>query len=73
MDNNNEILSGIDKIILNENEIKKEGILKDQGNPVTKNEILNLFNMEKSMCKILFEKYKDNKIMKGKASGFFVN
>ena len=61
-----------DKLILsNEIEIKKEGILKDQGNPITKNEILNLLIMEKSMCKIIYEKYEDYKIKKGKASGFF--
>ena len=28
-------------------------ILKDQGNPVSKNEILNLLKKEKSMCKII--------------------
>ena len=72
IDNNNEIISEIDKLILkNESEIKKEGILKGQGNPVSKKEIFELFNMEKSMCKIFYEKIEDNEIKKGKASGFF--
>ena len=72
IDNNNEIISEIDKLILkNEIEIKKEGILKGQGNPVSKKEIIELFNMEKSMCKIFYEKIENNEIKKGKASGFF--
>ena len=50
--------------------LKKEGILKDQGNPVSKNEIIELFNMEKSMCKIIYEKIVNDEIKKGKASGF---
>ena len=51
--------------------MKKEGILKDQGNPISKNEILNLLKMEKSMCKIIYEKIEDNEIKKGKGTGFF--
>ena len=39
MDNNKEKISEIDKLILEESEIKKEGVLKDQGNPISKNEI----------------------------------
>ena len=71
IDNNNEIISEIDKLILKDEMIlKKEGILKDQGNPVSKNEIIELFNMEKSMCKIIYEKIVNNEIKKGKASGF---
>ncbi len=51
-------------------EIKKEGILKEQGNPVSKNEVDELFKMEKSMCKVIYERIEDNKIKKGKGSGF---
>ena len=69
--NNNEIISEIDKLILKDKiEIKKEGILKEQGNPVSKSEVDELFKMEKSMCKIIYEKIVDNKIKKGNASGF---
>ena len=71
IDNSNEAITEIDKLILDKNEIKKEGILKDQGCPVSKKEILDLLSMEKSMCKIIFEKYEDNVIKKGKGSGFF--
>ena len=71
IDNNKEIISELDKLILkDENELKKEGILKEQGNPVTKKEIIELFNMENSMCKILYEKIENKKIKKGKATGF---
>ena len=69
MDNNDEILSKIDKLILSDElDIKKEGIIQGQGNPITKEEIMNLFNMDKSMCKISFETLKGDK---GKGSGFF--
>ena len=75
INNNNEIISEIDKLILKDKiEIKKEGILKEQGNPVSKNEVDELFKMEKSMCRIKFEKIDekiDEKIKKGIASGFF--
>ena len=72
IDNNEEIISTIDNILKDELEMKKEGILKDQGNPVSKIEILNLLKMEKSMCKIINEKIQNNKIKKGKGTGFFV-
>ena len=72
IDNNKDIINEIDKIIIkDEIEMQKEGILKDQGNPINKNEILNLLKMEKSMCKIIYEKIEDNKIKKGKGTGFF--
>ena len=72
IDNNNDIIKEIDNLILkDEIEIKKEGILKEQGNPVSKNEIIELLKMEKSMCKIIFEKIENNEIKKGKGSGFF--
>jgi len=69
IDNNEELLLKIDKLILsNELDIKKEGIIQGHGRPITKDEIFNLFKMEKSMCKILYETL-DGK--KGKGSGFF--
>ena len=69
IDNNSELLSKIDKLILsNELNIMKEGIIQGHGNPITKEEILNLFKMEKSMCKISFETLKGNI---GKGTGFF--
>ena len=72
IENNQDIIPEIDKLILkDEIEVKKEGILKDQGSPVKKSEINELLKMEKSMCKINYEKIKDNKIKKGKATGFF--
>ena len=45
---------------------KKECILEGQNGPMTKEEILKLFKLEESMCKIKFEKIVKNKIMKGK-------
>ena len=69
IENNNEIISKIDKLILSDElDIKKEGIIHGQGNPVTKEEIMDLFEMEKSMCKILYETLDNNK---GKSTGFF--
>ena len=64
IDNNNDILSEIDKLIIkDEIEMEKEDIMKEQENPITQNELLKLFKMEKSMCKI-YEKI-DDKINKG--------
>ena len=69
IDNNEEIIMKIDKMILSEEiDIKKEGIIKGHGKPVSKNEIKNLFEMEKSMCKIISENEKGEEI---KGSGFF--
>ena len=49
IDNNEEILYKIDKLILSDElDIKKEGIIQSHGRPITKEEILNLFKMEKS-------------------------
>ena len=67
--NNEEILSKIDKLILSDElYTKKEGIIQGQGYPITKEEIDELFKKDKSMCKISYETI-DNK--KGKGSGFF--
>ena len=68
IDNNDELLSKIDNLISEDLEIKKEGVIEGQGNPITKTEIFDLFEMEKSVCKIEFEDEKGNK---GKGSGFF--
>ena len=68
-ENNDELLSKIDKLILSDEfNIKKEGIIQGHGLPVTKEEIDGLFEKDKSMCKISYETL-DNK--KGKGSGFF--
>jgi len=69
IDNNEEILSKIDKLILSDElDIKKEGIIQGHGRPITKEEIFDLFKMEKSMCKISFQTDKGEI---GKGSGFF--
>ena len=67
--NNDEILSQIDKLILSDElNIKKEGIIQGHGCPITKKDIEELLEKDKAMCKISFETL-DNK--KGKGSGFF--
>ena len=72
IDNNDEIISKFDKLLLSEELIvKKEGILKGQGNPISKEEIFDLFKMEESICKILYERIDQNAIKKGKGTGFF--
>ena len=69
VENNEEILSKIDKLILSDNlDVKKEGLIQGHGNPITKEEIMNLFQFEKSVCKISYETLKGEK---GKGSGFF--
>ena len=51
IDNNEELLYKIDKLILSDElDIKKEGIIQGHGRPITKEEIFDLFKMEKSMC-----------------------
>ena len=68
IDNNEELSNKVDKILLDEFDIEKEGLVQGYGAPITKEEISKLFKMEKSMCKIESET-KDNKKTKG--SGFF--
>ena len=71
IDNNEELLLKIDKLILSDElDIKKEGIIQGHGRPITKEEIFDLFKMEKSMCKISFENDKGEK--KVKDLDFFV-
>ena len=48
--------------------IKKEGIIKSHGYPITKKELEELLQKDKAMCKISFETL-DKK--QGKGSGFF--
>ena len=68
-ENNDELLSKIDKLILSDElNIKKEGIIQGHGCPITKKDIEELVEKHKAMCKISFETL-DNK--KGKGSGFF--
>ena len=72
IDNNNDIISEIDKLLVsNENNIKKEGIIRNQGKIISKKEIKDLLKMENSMCKINYEKFEENEIKKGKGTGFF--
>jgi len=69
IDNNDELLSRIDKLILSDElDIRKESIIQGHGRPITKREIFDLFKMEKSMCKISFERINGEV---GKGSGFF--
>ena len=68
IENNEEINNKVDKMLIEKLEIKKEGIVEGHGTPITKNEILKLFEMEKSMCKIESIS-KENEKTKG--SGFF--
>ena len=67
-----ELISKIDKLLLtDELIIKKESKLEGHGNPIAKNEILNLLKMEQSMCRIEFENKEDGKLVNGHGSGFF--
>jgi len=69
IDNNKELLSKIDKLILSDKlDIKKETIIQGHGRPIKKDEIFDLFKMEKSMCKISYENMKGEI---GKGTGFF--
>ena len=81
INNEEELISKIDNLILtnsfeineeNELNIKKEGKIEGHGKPITKEEILNLFQMEQSICRIEFERIEDNKQKTGHGSGFFV-
>ena len=72
IDNNKEEILKLDKLLLSDElDIKNEGFLEKQGKPITKNEIIELFKMEKSMCKISYVKLIDNEIKKEKGTGFF--
>ena len=56
---------------LDELTIKKEGVFKTHGKPVSKKEILDLFDLEKSMCKIFYQKIENKEMKEGTATGFF--
>ena len=64
-DNDDELNLKIDKLILSELEIQKEGIIQGHGNPLSKKEILKLFDLEKSICKISYENFENNQYIKG--------
>ena len=69
LDNNEELNAKVDQLLFSkELDIEKEGVVEGQGAPITKNEIFELFNMEKSMCKIESTSEKNEK---KKGSGFF--
>ena len=74
IDNNSDEknLKYFEKLILSdekdEAEIEKEGVIEGQGNPISKEEVIDLFKMENSMCKISYENEKGER---GKGSGFF--
>ena len=66
------LISEIDELLLtDELFIQKEGKIEGHGNPIAKNEILNLLKMEQSMCRITYETIKDGKLENGHGSGFF--
>jgi len=67
-----EIEKEIDKLIISDElNSKNEGIIEGHGEPIEKDEIMELFKMEKSMCKISFERINKDKLEKGKGTGFF--
>ena len=69
IDNNDELLSKIDKLLLSDElDIREECIIKGHGRPIKKDEIFDLFKMEKSICKISFENVKGEECQ---GSGFF--
>ena len=73
MDNNNKVSDQFDELMMSDKlDFKKEAILKGHGNPITKEEILDLFKMENSICKISFEKLINNEAKIGKGTGFFM-
>ena len=70
--NDDNLISKIDNLILtDELNIQKEGKIKGHGNPITKDEIINLFKMEQSICKIGFERIENSENKKGHGTGFF--
>ena len=69
LDNDEELSAKVNKILLSEEfDITKEGVVEGHGAPITKNEIFELFKLDKTMCKIE-SKTKDNQKITG--SGFF--
>ena len=71
IENDEETNKRIDDIILtDEYKVKKECILEEQDGLITRNEILNLFKLDESICKISFENKVNNEIKKGNGTGF---
>ena len=60
----------IDELLNNNFIEKKEAIIDYE--PIKKNEIMNLFEKEDSMCKIKFRRIKDNNLENMIGSGFFL-
>ena len=69
MENNKELMNKIDKEIFSERIIKEIGI--EGKTAISKEEIIKLFDYEKSMCKIYCECIKNNKLSEGMGTGFF--
>ena len=68
-ENNDELLSQIDKLILsNEINIIKECVVEGHGLPVSQKKINELFEKDKSMCKISCERLNNEHVI---GSGFF--
>ena len=68
-ENNDELLSKIDKLILsNEINIIKECVVEGHGLPVSQKKINELFEKDKSMCKISCERLNNEHVI---GSGFF--
>ena len=69
LENNEELCNKVDELLSPEKlDIKKEVKTEGHGTPINKNEIMELFKMEKSMCKIEIRKITGEK---GTGSGFF--
>jgi len=71
IDNNKELASKIDKLISPEEiNLVKEG--KILGNLVKKDDLLEIFKLEESLCKIKFERINDKGFLeRGNGTGFF--
>ena len=66
-----ENITKLENLLNKKSNIKKEGILFQNSKPITKKEINDLYNHEKSMCKIKIETIINNKIVNGIGTGFF--
>ena len=70
IDNNDEIISKFDALILSHDlKFKNRGLYFNHS--VTKDEVLELFKLEKLMCKISFGKTVNNEIKEENGTGFF--
>ena len=72
IDNDEQVMQKFDSLIYNDNTfIQPEADIYNKEGPVNKNEIIELFKMETSMCKIYFESTENNQLKIGKGTGFF--